>query len=309
MQYVALLAFLLVYHGSNIVCVTASTPESRAARAAAATHSSTGVGALSEQQNTNLEQGIKMYMAAKGQLTPADLSTFSASTAAPKLTAHQLAKNAHKRKPAPKPAACVLQDGCVAIDAKTTFLKNKYIPGNDNILSPYFRDPGHMFEGTPAPAAVNLDFLYYMMSRPKQAVPDSVRQLLMPEGDAAWPGGEGGDRTAFYPKTLVPGAAYWESDIDEVKGDEKAKEEIQEEKEEKDEEKKEEEKEEAIVEEKNQETPMLDMMIWGLLIMAMLPVPIILYWVFQRSMAKPETKASFIMDPMPSRLRPYMRTV
>eukprot|EP00976_Prorocentrum_cordatum_P086132 1186383-Prorocentrum_minimum.AAC.1 len=179
---------------------------------------------------------------------------------------------------------CIIPDGCVILPAKQRFLTNKYIPGNDNILSPYFTKRGHMYLSTSDAEVTDFDIKAYIMSRPKQAVPEAavvlfaegnilrldltgrisrtnteissspstrnellnaspscrscrrslakrkrqlpehglrfafifpstnpmevahatstqVRHLLMPEGDSAWPGGEGGDRAPYYPKT------------------------------------------------------------------------------------------------------------
>ena len=64
---------------------------------------------------------------------------------------------------------------------------------------------------------VDNDLRMYILSRPKDAVPPAVRQLLMPEGDAQWPGGNtaSDNRIPFYPLKAKDGAglAFWEADI------------------------------------------------------------------------------------------------
>jgi hypothetical protein len=64
---------------------------------------------------------------------------------------------------------------------------------------------------------VDNDIRMYIMSRPKESVPPAVRQLLMPEGDAEWPGGQtaSDNRMNFYPRREEDGAGqpFWEADI------------------------------------------------------------------------------------------------
>jgi len=202
--------FLLVFDLYNLG-VSASTKSSRKAKVAVHTPQM-GTPNMAELQIMNLENAIKIYLAARGVLTPVDLTT----NASPAPRVH----HQHGAKKAPTPPPCVLPEGCVTGAAKLAFLKSKYIPGNDNILSPYYQVPGHLFaEADPAAVDVlNADFRLYLMSRPRNAVPDASRQLLMPEGDDAWPGGQGGDRTPYYPKIMLPGQSYWETDIDPIRG-------------------------------------------------------------------------------------------
>merc|ERR1719223_2042536 len=143
----------------------------------------------------NLENAVKLYLHDRGVLTPGDVSTSATPRAAPAMK-------------------CEIPDGCVILPAKQRFLTNKYIPGNDNILSPYFTQRGHFYASTADDEITSFDMKAYIMSRPKHAVPEAVRHLLMPEGDAAWPGGEGGDRTPYYPKNQAEGTAYWETDLE-----------------------------------------------------------------------------------------------
>ena len=72
---------------------------------------------------------------------------------------------------------CVIPDGCVILPAKQRFLTNKYIPGNDNILSPYFTQRGHMYLSTSDAEVTDFDMKAYIMSRPKQAVPEAVCRI------------------------------------------------------------------------------------------------------------------------------------
>jgi len=158
----------------------------------------------------NLENAVKLYLHDRGILTPGDVST----QAQPQPEAQARKKHGvvvHRSAPATE---CVIPDGCVILPSKQRFLTNKYIPGNDNILSPYFTQRGHMYLATSDKEVTDFDMKAYIMSRPKSAVPEAVRHLLMPEGDSAWPGGEGGDRTPYYPKTEVEGTAYWENDLE-----------------------------------------------------------------------------------------------
>lgn len=156
----------------------------------------------------NLENAVKLYLHDRGVLTPGDVSTNAGPQDVVRMK-HGVA--VHRAAPASK---CIIPDGCVILPAKQRFLTNKYIPGNDNILSPYFTKRGHMYLSTSDAEVTDFDIKAYIMSRPKQAVPEAVRHLLMPEGDSAWPGGEGGDRAPYYPKTEVQGSAYWETDLD-----------------------------------------------------------------------------------------------
>jgi len=113
---------------------------------------------------------------------------------------------------------CSLPDGCVSIDKVKNFLHNKYIPGSDNVLTPYLPEPGHMFGANLPADHVLKDMRWYMLTRPVDAVPENVRKLLFPGGKEQWPGGQGGDRSQFYPKTLGANVNnYWETDIDPVK--------------------------------------------------------------------------------------------
>jgi hypothetical protein len=90
---------------------------------------------------------------------------------------------------------------------------DRYIPGKETVYSPLFTVRGHMFQ--PALAAqVDNDLRMYILSRPKDAVPPAVRQLLMPEGDAQWPGGNtaADNRIPFYPMNTA-GQPFYEADI------------------------------------------------------------------------------------------------
>jgi hypothetical protein len=69
---------------------------------------------------------------------------------------------------------CFIPDGCVTMGAKIRFLENKFVPGSDNVLSPYFKTVGHQFYSLADPAVINDDFKMYLLSRPKFAVPDVV---------------------------------------------------------------------------------------------------------------------------------------
>lgn len=70
-----------------------------------------------------------------------------------------------------------------------------------------------------ADVQVDNDLRMYILSRPKDAVPPAVRQLLMPEGDAEWPGGNtaADNRIPFYPMqtagAMSSAEAFWEADI------------------------------------------------------------------------------------------------
>lgn len=89
---------------------------------------------------------------------------------------------------------------------------DRYIPGNDNIFSPYFYKPGHMFVDK---RDVDADFRSYILSRPKTSVPKEARALLMPEGDDMWPGGDGSNRLPYYPKAAAGDTTpFFELDID-----------------------------------------------------------------------------------------------
>jgi len=166
----------------------------------------------------NLENAVKLYLHDRGMLTPGDVSTTAGPVNDAPVLKHGHPIPGHRAAPAMK---CDIPDGCVILPAKQRFLTNKYIPGNDNILSPYFIQRGHFYVSTSTDDITDFDLKAYIMSRPKHAVPESVRHLLMPEGDAAWPGGEGGDRTPYYPKDQAEGTAYWETDLESGLGIEK----------------------------------------------------------------------------------------
>jgi len=155
----------------------------------------------------NLENAIKLFLAAKGMLSPLDVSTETSF-----LPEWRGKRFIPVRR---KPVACILPDGCVTMPAKSAYLFNKFIPGNDNILGPVFTRPGHIYTHKEDESQTNEDFKMYLMSRPKYAVPEEVRKLLMPEGDGSWPGGVGGNRSAFYPKK--PSAQkFWETDVEPI---------------------------------------------------------------------------------------------
>mmetsp|Transcript_22646 Transcript_22646/g.43266 ORF Transcript_22646/g.43266 Transcript_22646/m.43266 type:complete len:346 (+) Transcript_22646:80-1117(+) len=175
--------------------------------------------AARETIQRNLDSAIKLYLMAKRKLSPLDM------TATASMMSEVASKDAPKEKgkdqddmekAAGESRSCLVAEGCVTLHAKTKFLHNRFIPGNDNVYSPYFYAPGHLFHGTSSVHVVDDDFRCYIMSRPKNAVPASVRKLLMPEGDALWPGGDGSDRSPFLPKTPEAGAgqAFWELDLD-----------------------------------------------------------------------------------------------
>jgi len=166
----------------------------------------------------NLDGAIKIYLNARGKLQPADMTNSGLEPAKPK-PMNKVQKRAARAKAASDlakgwhPAApCSLPDGCVNEAAKTNFLHAKYIPGSDNIFSPYFYKPGHMFVDK---RDVDADFRSYILSRPKTSVPKEARALLMPEGDDMWPGGDGSNRLPYYPKAAAGDTTpFFELDID-----------------------------------------------------------------------------------------------
>eukprot|EP00238_Polyblepharides_amylifera_P000055 CAMPEP_0196570448 /NCGR_PEP_ID=MMETSP1081-20130531/534_1 /TAXON_ID=36882 /ORGANISM="Pyramimonas amylifera, Strain CCMP720" /LENGTH=242 /DNA_ID=CAMNT_0041886895 /DNA_START=223 /DNA_END=951 /DNA_ORIENTATION=+ len=165
----------------------------------------------------NLENAIKLYLASKGTLLPVDISTNVAEPRIVPKHGQQPSRKKH-RADVVHHLQCPLTDGCVTLDKKKNFLLNKYIPGNENVLSPYFVDSGGMFHAGEDDEKTNKDFMHYIMSRPKKAVPSNIRKLLMPEGDNAWPGGNGEDRSSYYPKDLSPKQVFWELDIEPAPG-------------------------------------------------------------------------------------------
>jgi len=155
------------------------------------------------------EQAAKIYLMAKKELTATDLTNFNAGHEKPVRGKHGVMK-----KPTTEP--CALPDGCVKADKMRTFLHNKYIPGSDNVITPYLPDAGHMFKPGTREQALK-DFRHYLLTRPLKAVPIAVRKLIFPGNDDQWPGGgPGADRTPYYPKTGVTAGTYWENDIEDM---------------------------------------------------------------------------------------------
>lgn len=233
----------------------------------------------------NSENAIKLYLAAKGSLSPNDVST--AASALPER------RGKHGAVVRRRDVPCHVPDGCVTMAAKIRFLENKFIPGSDNVLSPHFKAPGHQFYSLADPAIVNDDVRMYLLSRPKFAVPDVVRQLLMPEGDEAWPGGAEGDRSPYYPKTNTDGSQFWETDIAPVKGAEGAMPAPPPVKPKK--------KKKKVVEEEEDETAadvlemssedILDFLIWTFFIMSLVLIPIIILCVVKQYFKKNKTES------------------
>lgn len=204
---------------------------------------------------------------------------------------------------------CTLPDGCVTDEAKINFLDGKFIPGNDNVFSAYFDVVGHEFRDH---LNIDSDFRMYIMSRPKLAVPKEARALLMPEGDDQWPGSDGSNRPQYYPKEAVSGTPFFEQDVDALASElGPSAEEIQEAeaKEVVVEEMKEDEEEEEENEEEAEE--FLDYTVWTLLVLSLLMVPVTIFCVTKRLMARtvtPEEKARVAPIHNISALRQKIRT-
>lgn len=153
-----------------------------------------------------LENAIKLFLSAKGMLAPDDVSE------EPSLMHPQRAKHGMMRRPEIVP--CGLPEGCVTADAKYRFLLGKYIPGNDNVVGENFKRPGHVFSEREDSQQMNDDFKAYLLSRPKSAVPEVVRKLLLPGAGDIWPGD--GERSSFFPKQID--GKYWETDVSPIEG-------------------------------------------------------------------------------------------
>lgn len=268
----------------------------------------------------NSENAIKLYLAAKGSLSPNDVST-AASALPERRGKHGVVV---RRREVP----CFIPDGCVTMGSKIRFLENKFIPGSDNVISPYLKTLGHQFYSLADPDVINDDFNMYMLSRPKFAIPDVVRQLMLPEGDSAWPGGGDGDRSPYYPKKNPDGAQFWETDIVEVKGatneakeleesaaketaKQMAKEELQEE-----EKKKKEEEKKGSEDEAEDETTadvlelssedIMDYLIWTFFIMSLVLIPVLIMCVVNQYFKKPKNEGAKTITSIRNNLKSLM---
>ncbi|KAK3270893.1 hypothetical protein CYMTET_20730 [Cymbomonas tetramitiformis] len=85
--------------------------------------------------------------------------------------------------------------GCISGPELKRFLRNKWIPGRA-LLPPAVRayshrDEGHLFVERVGARATLEDFVTYLLTRPRNSVPEPVRALLLPngmKGDKDWPG-------------------------------------------------------------------------------------------------------------------------
>ncbi|KAK3238097.1 hypothetical protein CYMTET_51868 [Cymbomonas tetramitiformis] len=120
--------------------------------------------------------------------------------------------------------------GCVTVEKFRAFLTRKWIPGRATIpqstiiltrAKSFFRFPGvsriqgHYFRFSSAHAMVE-DFITYILTRPRDAVPPPVRKLLLPDGsdhNHHWPGGIGAQRERYYPPGMAPPRDFNESDV------------------------------------------------------------------------------------------------
>lgn len=111
---------------------------------------------------------------------------------------------------------CLDDDGCVTTNKIRQFLDGKYIPGRESTPDPRFIDEGQWFDPQAKPLGIVLQFQRYILTRPREAVPFEVQEMLFPPGtdfETKWPGQ--GPRTKFMPpKTDPKYDIYEESDIE-----------------------------------------------------------------------------------------------
>lgn len=178
---------------------------------------------LKRQATENLVEeqthmAVKRYLLLKSELTAKDIVPFTDTTrvqpsARSTRKQHMKAVATATATDPEKWTQCPVVDGCVSAQKMRNFLHNKFIPGRDNIATEWLPDNGHMFKATCSLTTLLSDMRSYLLTRPLDAVTAPVARMLYYGDLSGWPGGNGGDRSSYYPRVQLSAGQFWETDI------------------------------------------------------------------------------------------------